>query len=221
MAVATAGDKRKQVYLVKSIDVNATINYANKPGTYQGVELIYERDYQGKKEVKTKNFAAKSLEHPAQSAFRSALVGLTKGDMFTVSEEFDGTYWNWKAIEKGGEAAQSPQGNPAPATHRTTMGASPKKDVVSDDNLSGLSDYELGVTCGMALNNAVILLGEKSSLSDVERLGYDFVKMAMKFKANVRNGSFGKEAAKPAQAPQAASAPANNQGAGFDDDIPF
>ena len=221
--MSNAGDKKTEVFKVKMIDMNAQIKYANKDGHYEGCELVYERTYQSKTEVKTKTFAGKSLAHPAQTALRVALESLSKGDVFTVHQEFDGNYWNWKAIEKGGQVVEPPAASKPQASRPSGGGFAPRKDTTSDDNKSGLSDYELGITCGMALNNAVAILGEGAKLDQVERLGYEFVQMAIRFKENVRNGSFGKAQEKVVEAPAAKAAqPAQDPDNPFDDEsIPF
>lgn len=197
---ANAGDKKKEVYKVKAIDMDAQIPYKDaSKGNYAGVELIYEREYQGQKKTETKNFVGKSLDHPANGAMKAALGSLGKGDLFTVGMEFDGTYWNWKEVTKGGQVVEHPAAASRPATSGKPAGNSypPKKDVVSADNLSGLSDYELGITCGMALNNSVAILGKGAKLEEVEDLAYKFVKLAINFKENVRAGVFSRDQVKP------------------------
>lgn len=229
---SNAGDKKKEVYKVKAIDMEAQIPYKDaSKGNYAGVELIYEREYQGQKKTETKNFVGKSLDHPANGGMKAALGTLSKGDLFTVGMEFDGTYWNWKEVTKGGQVVEHPT-----AAKQTSSGKPagnsypPKKDVVSADNLSGLSDYELGITCGMALNNSVAILGQGAKLGEVEDLAYKFVKLAINFKDNVRAGVFSRDQVKPEVAtakpqskqPEAQPEPAGpDVGDGFDDDIPF
>jgi len=221
--MANPGDKIKRVCKVKSIDMKAMIDYSDKSkGQYEGTELIYEQEFQGKKETKTKNFAAKSLDHSANVAMKAALQSLSKGDVFTAEFEMnDRGFWDMKQITKGGQVVDHPAKSSSPA--RSGGGFGPRKDTTSEDNKSGLSDYELGITCGMALNNAVAILGEGAKLAQVEKLGYEFVQMAIRFKENVRNGTFGVEE-KPKVAELEKAKVVDNEippDAPFDDDIPF
>lgn len=222
MAVSNPGDKMMRVCKVKSIDKDATISYANKPGTYNGVELIYEQEFNGQKELKTKNFAMKSLDHPANSAMRTALMQLEKGATFTAHYVKGEQYWDLKDITLGAETVSA-----APARANSGGGNFPQKDKVSADNKSGISDFELGIVTGHALNNAVLLLGEGATIAQVKAKAGEFLAMAMEFKEEVKAGNFGgkqESSAASADIPQMAPKKPVQEppaGADFNDDLPF
>lgn len=224
--MAEAGAIMTRVCKVKSISFNVDIAYSDaSKGTYKGVELVYEQEFNGKKEIKEKKFVQKSLDHAANAELKSGLTSLKNGDIFTGTfKKNDRGFWDMVSVVKGGQVVDHPAKASSAAPAARSSGYAPKKDSTSEDNKSGLSDYELGITCGMALNNAVAILGEGAKLEQVEKLGYDFVQMAIRFKENVRSGNFGntpKES--PAKPVQDTTAGMREEvpPADFDDDISF
>lgn len=226
--MAEAGAIMTRVCKVKSISFNVDIAYSDaSKGTYKGVELVYEQEFNGKKEIKEKKFVQKSLDHAANAELKSGLTSLKNGDTFTGTfKKNDRGFWDMVSVVKGGQVVNHPTntGGSAPAQRSAPV----RKDATSEDNKSGLSDYELGITCGMALNNAVAILGEGAKLDQVEKLGYEFVQMAIRFKENVRAGVFSPDQVKMDAKPQAKQPEAQPEPAGpevgdgdFDSDIPF
>lgn len=222
--MAEAGAIMTRVCKVKSISFNVDIAYSDaSKGTYKGVELVYEQEFNGKKEIKEKKFVQKSLDHAANAELKAGLTSLKNGDIFTGTfKKNDRGFWDMVSVVKGGQVVNHPTntGGSVPAQRSAPV----RKDATSEDNKSGLSDYELGITCGMALNNAVAILGEGTKLDQVEKLGYEFVQMAIRFKENVRSGNFGNTPKEPPAKP-VQDAPAGMREevppADFDDDIPF
>lgn len=96
---------------IVNVEITSRAGAAGKKG-YEQAEVVYKQEYNGKQDVKTKKIM--SFANPAVFA---VLKSAKTGEVYEVTQEKNGEFWNWTSLARStGEIASSGSAASQPAT---------------------------------------------------------------------------------------------------------
>lgn len=148
---------------VEVVQVKSETKMSKTGKAYQVLEIAY-------KDLKEGKFTAKKMTSYADKAVYDSFANAKQGDIFTVTSEKNGEYWEWTAVQQA-----APGTTVAPATASKTTTIAPKSTYETPEERAR-RQVNIAKTSGISNAIALLSVGSKSapSVADVLKTAQQF-----------------------------------------------